>query len=280
MEYVLQVRIKFNDWKGSQVTENQWYYMEGEQSDGPFSEEHILTLVRSSALAKTALIWSRGSEKWKPIQDVFDLEDELPPPLPSYVSSDVQQKKAQIFKNAWSESPPHPWRRYFARMLDIVINGVFIFFCFGIVLGVLSPRFANDFFGIFRGPGGKILDIIITAFVATFLTAAFIGFTGSSIGKWFFGIRVIDKQNKPIGYKLAWRREIAVWVKGLGLGIPVVMLFTASSAYKHLSKEGKTAWDEELDLLVVYCDNGPKQIILNIIGFAVLVAIYKIIGSL
>jgi uncharacterized RDD family membrane protein YckC len=254
--------------------------MEGEQSDGPFSEEQIHTLVRSSALAKTTLIWSPGSEKWKPIKDVFDLEDELPPPLPSYVSSDVWQKKAQVFKKAWSENPPHPWRRYFARTLDIAINGTFIFFCFGIVLGVLSPHFAKDFFGIFREPGGQILDTIITTFVATFLTAAFIGFTGSSIGKWFFGVRVTDKQNTPIGYKLAWRREIAVWAKGLGIGIPIVTLFTLLSAYKHLSKEGKTTWDEKLDLLVVYHDNGPKQIILSIIGFALFVSIVAIIRSL
>src|SRR5215471_10817168 len=156
------------------MSEKQWYYLQGDQSVGPVSEEQLLTLVHSNTLTKTALIWSQGLEEWKPIQVVLDLENELPPPLPSYTSNDVQQKKAQIATNIWAESPPHPWRRYLARMLDISINGMIIFLCLGIVLGVLSPRFAKEFFGIFRKPGGQILDLVITTFVATFLTAAFI----------------------------------------------------------------------------------------------------------
>ena len=34
-----------------------------------------------------------------------------------------------LVKDDWTESPAHPWRRYFARMLDISIYGLLFFPC-------------------------------------------------------------------------------------------------------------------------------------------------------
>jgi uncharacterized RDD family membrane protein YckC len=244
-----------------------WHYMMAGESVGPFSESQLRAMVGSGVLAPSVQIWKQGSEKWLPITEVFDLEDSMPPPLPSQ----PQLKPGRftvgtLALTEWSTSPPHPWRRYFARMVDISINGILFFFCFGFILELLAPNAADDFFSIFAGPGGRVLDAIVTTFSAGFVTAVFIGLSGSSLGKWLFGVRVTDMQHRPIGYKTAFKREMMIWIRGLALGIPLIALFTLSSAYKKLLKDGRTSWDEQLNCLVTYRPDSTKQYVLGCVG--------------
>ena len=52
-----------------------------------------------------------------------------------------------------------------------------------------------------------------------FINAAFIGLTGYSVGKWVFGIRILNEQNRPVGYFSALSREMKVWSGGMAFGI-------------------------------------------------------------
>lgn len=183
-------------------------------------------------------------------------------------------------KDEWVETPYHPWRRYFARILDISVNGMLIFFCLGLILGIIAPNFANDLFSTLSTDAGQLLDIILTIFISTFLTAALIGKTGSSLGKYLFGIRVKNKSDSPIGYFHAWKREIDVFVRGLGLGMPIVSLFTIYSAYKKLLKDGKTSWDQKGEYRIIYRNNNLKQWALNILGFILLLIVIAYTRSL
>lgn len=253
------------------MSDSIWHYMQGDKSVGPFSQDQIISMITGGTLSQNTLVWSQGSEKWKPARDTFDLLSELPPPLPGQTKA---ISSAPILKRGeWVTTQPHPWRRYFARMLDTSVNGMAVFFCFAVVFGAIAPKASGEFFSIFDSPGGKLWDMMLTTFAATLLSAALIGFTGSSLGKWLFGVKVTDKQGVPIGYKLAWNRELKVWVRGLALGIPIICLFTLSSAYKHLLKENKTTWDDELGLLVSYKENNAMQMFLNIVGVVVLITV-------
>jgi hypothetical protein len=70
-----------------------------------------------------------------------------------------------------------------------------------------------------------------------------IGLTGLSLGKWIFGIRV-TRDGAPMGPLRALRREFAVFFKGLGLGVPLVSLFTLVGSYSALSDKRITPWDK------------------------------------
>lgn len=174
-------------------------------------------------------------------------------------------------RDVWEENSNHPWRRYFARLLDTSINGSLVFFTLGVIGYSFFPDPTKILFNSLEEPAGHILDVILTAFFATFLTALFIGFSGSSFGKFFFGIKIKDKNGEKIGYKKAWRRELSVWVHGLALGIPIVSLFTMYSAYRRVAETGKTTWDENGEYNVHYKNNNLKQIILNGVGVLLLV---------
>lgn len=255
------------------MDKKQWHYMKDEQSTGPFSEKEIISKIESSEISKNTLVWPEDGEDWRPAKDVFDLQDLFPPPLPGKKLINLGGIKENLLNNEWHTTPVHPWRRYFARILDVMVFGTMTFSIIGMVFYVMAPSTADDLFSSLEEPGGQIFDMILTTFVATFFSAAFIGFIGTSIGKWIFGIKVTDQSGKPIGFKKAWDRELKVWFRGLGMGIPLVVLFTTISAYQKLRKNGATSWDEEMGLKVSYKNNSFLQILMSVIGFIVLISI-------
>lgn len=262
------------------MDEKQWHYMHDEQSVGPFSQQQLIALIESGTLNKNTLVWSESEDEWRAAHKVFDLGELTPPPLPGKKLINFSALKDNLLTTEWRTEPVHPWRRYFARILDIMICGSLFFMAFGIVTYAMSAGFAEGFFGAMEGPAGQLLDIILTTFVATFLSAAFIGYTRTSIGKWFFGIKVSDAAGKPIGYKKAFERELKVWFKGLGMGIPIVVLFTSFAAYQRLTSTGSTSWDEEMGLDILYKNNNLVQIIMSTIGLILILTISAILKSL
>lgn len=174
---------------------------------------------------------------------------------------------------SWVDTSPHPWRRYFARILDILVNGLMVYFI------VLMPLYFLDSGEIAENIEsflsvkiwGRFADVILTIFLSMFVTAAFIGFWGSSLGKWFFGIKILDQRNRPIGYFAALKREIMVWCKGLGFGIPIISFITLAWSADKLAKQGITSWDKDMNIKVVQRSRGIKQTILSIIGVLLIV---------
>ena len=150
----------------------------------------------------------------------------------------------------------------------------------GMTLMAVAPTEANRFFSFIGDPKNKFIDIFLTCLIVPFANAAFIGFTGSSIGKWFFGVKIIDQTGKQIGYSLALKREFLVWIHGLGLGIPLISFFTALHQKSQLEKNKITSWDKDLNLRVVYRTSGALQYLLSIVGVALIVLIYAALTKL
>lgn len=253
------------------MTNERWHYMYNGQSVGSFSKDQILLMLNSGTLSSSTLIWTQGAEDWKPIKDVFDLDSELPPPIPPASNRNKTSSSSSEKGTAWNDTSPHPWRRYFARMVDTSVNGAMAFFFISIVWHTLDSNSANQFFNFLNSPSLQFLNIIATVFVAIFVNAALIGFTGGSIGKWFFGIKVLGADNRPIQYARAIKREFSIWLRGLGLGIPIVSLFTLIFSYGELRKQGATNWDKDMGLKVLYRDSGNRQTILCGIGILLFV---------
>ena len=84
----------------------------------------------------------------------------------------------------------HPWRRYFARMIDgdiyIIAISVFFYLMFHIEDSIASIVFLT------------VLGMAAMIIVESVLLSCF----GTTAGKWLFGIRVLSKDGK----RLTWRR--------------------------------------------------------------------------
>lgn len=172
---------------------------------------------------------------------------------------------------SWSDTGPHPWRRLLARLLDTAVSGSITFFAIGVLLSIVAPEDAVRFLASLGG--SRIVEAVLTCVVAVPLNAVLVGWTGGSLGKWLFGVRVLDGRRVPIGLSPAVEREIWVLFEGLGMGIPFVAPITGYYAFRTLRDTGVTNWDAERSLVVVHREPGIRQVIGSTVGGVLLLCL-------
>ena len=129
---------------------------------------------------------------------------------------------------------PHPWRRYFARGIDLVLVGLPVSF---VQYVLLHHSFANvtDWENIVCGLIGWGLLILLEPL----LLARF----GTTIGKRCMGITVTRTDGERLSYSEAMSRTALVWVYGAGLGLPIVELVCAYRSYRRYTRGEDLAWE-------------------------------------
>lgn len=160
----------------------------------------------------------------------------------------------------------------FARLLDTLVAGSAVWFAVGILLAATSPAAQTTLIEFLTAPGGMVANGIGTIFFAIIPNAMEIGLTGSSVGKFIFGISVVGPDGKVIGLRKAFQRELLVWVHGFGLGLPIVSLFTLAGSAGRLSKKRETSWDERLSVRINCRPNSADQLARNVFGIVVILA--------
>jgi uncharacterized RDD family membrane protein YckC len=155
----------------------------------------------------------------------------------------------------------HPWRRYFARIVDmnlslaLVLMPVVFVACF--LIALVSPATVDAFAGWMEEvSGNRIANILLTCLLWVPLETLFMCTLGTTPGKWVFGIRVRDEHGGKLKPALALKRAASVYFQGLGMGLPLVSLITLVMSYNRLTKESITAWDERLGTAVMYLPVG------------------------
>jgi len=143
----------------------------------------------------------------------------------------------------------HPWRRFFARTVDLFTLGMLIFLVVAFLIGYLFPQNVEGFVKAVENP--------ITAGIVVYLLwlpveAGFLAATGTTPAKWVFGISVVSTEGKKLSFSSALKRTFLVWIQGEGLGIPLVTLFTLLFAYRRLTKSGTTLWDTSVGSVVTH----------------------------
>lgn len=132
---------------------------------------------------------------------------------------------------------PHPWRRYFARSLDLTLAG----------LAVSLVRFC-----VFRqtadsGAGARIVQLILSWTVLMLAEPLLLHFWGTTVGKRLFGIRVVSiRTGEKLGLSEAFSRTGMVFACGDGASIPLVNIgCNIYSYYRYAVKGEPLAWEED-----------------------------------
>lgn len=160
-------------------------------------------------------------------------------------------------------SQVRPWVRFWARMLDYTIMGFVLY----IVLGVLA-LFLPVPFWLFGLVG------LLTPLIWVPIEAWFIALWGATPGKALLKVRVGQEGKVHMPYGHAIHRAWSVWIRGVGLGLPIVMLVTMIVAYSKLTIHKVTTWDKKLDTQVKHRLIGAGPIVLYIIiVFAIHIAL-------
>jgi membrane protease YdiL (CAAX protease family) len=130
-----------------------------------------------------------------------------------------------------------PWVRFVARNID---NYIFAF-----ILGLFWAMISTSSL-----PKSDIGFGLIALFLWIFVEAVFLSSWGTTFGKWLLKVKLRDNEDKKLTFPVALQRSFLVWLKGLGIGFPIVSLFTLISAYSELTKKGITTWDRDCHLIV------------------------------
>jgi uncharacterized RDD family membrane protein YckC len=102
--------------------------------------------------------------------------------------------------------------------------------------------------------------------------AAFLSSTGTTPGKWLFNIRLSDSAGDRLPFSTCLGRAFAVVLKGEGIGIPIVTIFTHIAAYNTLKGQGRTSWDADYQIIVRHGEIGAGRM-LGVIVILILILI-------
>jgi uncharacterized RDD family membrane protein YckC len=243
--------------------EDDWHYaVTGDGARGPISKHELGRILADLGTGTSSLlVWRPGMSNWAPPGDVPALREFLQP---------------RVDGEPWPASVTHPWRRYFARILDTTFF-VVVFFLF---IGILFPS-------LFDSPPAKGAERAmewlyqIAGFVAYAPFEAFcMHIFGNTVGKALYGIRVSAPTGGNMGLAVASKRSFHVLVRGIGLGIPVVCLITLLTSYNTLRHDGVTSWDRQLGCVVTHHPLSHLRIFMLTAAWIVLILILVALRSI
>ena len=131
--------------------------------------------------------------------------------------------------------PPCPWRRYFARGLDLLIYRT-----------VLVVIFSFTYFGVIES---SLLMAVLTLLLMFILEPLQLCLFKTTLGKLLFGLRVTNNDGGRLTYGEALHRTWYVFLYGMGLGIPIAELVMNWKSYKR-SKDGELLYWEDYSKVV------------------------------
>ncbi len=236
-----------------------WFYGKGGDPIGPHTPSEMRELFASGDLEARDLVWTEGMENWAEARTLDFLrpgppssqppaheETDIPRPIETTDEPDLAPPRRDFSPRAFLRaevqkegSQVRPWVRYFARMIDITVGQTFIFMTSGNLdlLHNLPTMPKHVMYFLF----GWVL--IETCLMSTW---------GTTPGKWLMKIQVTDAQGRKLEMTQAFRRSLQVWIRGMGMGIPILSLITLMMSHGRLVQDGSTRWDQLGNLKVVH----------------------------
>lgn len=171
----------------------------------------------------------------------------VPSPAPSDV---VRESNAYVDQSkTFLGGKHHPWRRLFARTVDICTAGFVLFLLLIFAFSAVMPEQAAGFAKAIENP---IIAGIVLYLIWVPAEAVLLSLFGTTPAKWLFGISVVHPSGDLLSFSEALNRSFLVFVQGVGFGIPFVALFTQLFAYRRLTKTGTTLWDTSTSAVVLH----------------------------
>ena len=148
----------------------------------------------------------------------------------------IQQPAPLLSVATLSYDQPRPWVRFWARLLDIADFSLFV----ALGLHVAKPLVALPGVAERSAITGLMLLLAWVLFEAMLLVT-----WGTTPGKWLLRIKIERRDGATVDFSDALRRSFAVWLRGLGCGLPLISLFTMVIAWDRLRENGQTSWDRD-----------------------------------
>jgi uncharacterized RDD family membrane protein YckC len=137
-----------------------------------------------------------------------------------------------------------PWSRFWARFLDINIWGIPA----AIFLYMLIPQEVWNVLQL--ESAGYLFYLALTPFIIIF-DAICISIFRQSPGKAILGIRLTKQDGAGLTFFDVVKRDFSLFLRGFGLGIPVLVLITLIWSFVRVKGGHQTSWDRKCRTAVI-----------------------------
>jgi len=190
-----------------------------------------------------------------------------------------ESRESADYKSEKTGTNYHPWRRFYARTIDLFFCSFIVVALIGFVFSMFAPQMVPGIIETLKNP--LLSGVIVYVFWIP-LEAFFLSRVGSTPGKRLFGIRVLSSSGDTLSFNDALQRTFLLWIKGEGLGLPIVAIVTRLFAYKRLKNTGTTLWDSSIGSVVTHREFTMVRIIACVLvvgAVAVVTAVLTLAGS-
>lgn len=257
----------------------KYFYSDEKEKKGPFSFEEL----KNKEINSDTLIWFEGLTDWTAAKYILELEEILqlsPPPititdtikssesnseLTDIDNTRIQSSKKPKVENYWeieSINNNYPWRRFFARTVDLFTSGFLLIMLFSYVFGMTFPNSVDSYIKFIENPLGASIAVYLL-WIPT--EAFFLFFIGTTPAKWLFGIHVKGRDGENLSFPQSLFRAFQVFVSGEGFAIPIITLVSRISCYRSLRANGKMSWDSSVGSEIYYEKLSTIKIIASVI---------------
>lgn len=157
------------------------------------------------------------------------------------------------------------WARLWARYIDLVIYVLPL----ATMGGAFIPASATW--------DGRLLTVLLLPLTIP-ISALVISAFGTSIGLMIAGLRIETASGKNIPFATNLKREFRTYL-AMGLGIPIVGLFTLSTSYNELKENGISSWDKDYRTRVVSRGSTPARTWIAAIIYIVISVLFSILSK-
>lgn len=247
----------------------EWFVHDGKERVGPVTGDALRAMAATGKITPDTLIWRRGMESWTKASLVPGIL--TPPPVsfsekapaaeaePATQALESRQtdgvvpgSKSGMDETIFVAHDEHdqathseyltqlatPWRRYWARFLDLTIFSILL----ALAAGFIMPSLFVEG-GPFYGPGSDQLVGWLVLPFAMIADGIVLGLFGTTPGKAIAGVHVSGVRGARLKVGDAIQRNLQVWWYGLGTGFPIISLFTLISAYRKASRGEPMRWE-------------------------------------
>ncbi len=128
----------------------------------------------------------------------------------------------------------YPWRRYFARNLDLTVYSI-LWLIFSHLVLRWNPKESLPV---------SLLDTFIIIGLMLMIEPVLLSLCGTTLGKWVFGLVIRDKNGKKLTRKQAFQRTFGVFTNGYGFNIPIYNIVRQEKCYNACSSQEPMTWEE------------------------------------
>ena len=161
-----------------------------------------------------------------------------------------------------------PWRRFFARSMDL--------FIYNAIWGLFLTFVMNANVSL-RSQGESILDTLVAFGLMLLLEPLMLALFGTTPGKWILGLKVEDHDGRYLYYTEAFSRTWMVFLRGFGLNIPLYNIYRQWKSYS-ACKDGETL-DWEHDSVLILVDEKRRRTVVYIgVGVALFLALIGVLN--